>query len=216
MKLIKLTRGFFAKVDDEDYEELSKYKWHFKIGTKNKTGYATRGVQENGKVKFFLMHRQIMGFPEGMVIDHKNHDTLDNRKENLKICSQKENLKNRKIKTLVQFDNRQINNKWRVVIGGKYIASYPTQEEAQKVMDEIYCDEAKQQALIDKRTSNRTSQYKGVKKRKNDRLTNKWEAYYKGKTIGYFPTEQEAYEARKQAELNITDFSKIEQLHLKF
>lgn len=41
------------------------------------------------------MHRLIVGAPTGMDVDHINHDTLDNRKSNLRVCSHSENLRNR-------------------------------------------------------------------------------------------------------------------------
>lgn len=42
------------------------------------------------------MHRMIMNPPDGMVVDHRNGDTLDNRRENLRVCTPKQNLQNRK------------------------------------------------------------------------------------------------------------------------
>lgn len=76
-------------VDYEDFEKISKYSWCV-----SKTGYAVANI--NGKVT--KMHRYILGItnPE-IVIDHINHNTLDNRKNNLRICTNKENSRNAKI-----------------------------------------------------------------------------------------------------------------------
>jgi len=92
MKEIPLTQGKVALVDDEDYERVSGYKWHaFHAG---RTWYARRG---NGGP---LMHRMILRLAKSTPsIDHINHNGLDNRRENLRICSQKDNLGNRR-KTL--------------------------------------------------------------------------------------------------------------------
>ena len=91
MRKIKLTREKEAIIDNEDYKELSKVKWHF-----NSDGYARRGVKRNGKVTTYWMHREIMKTPKGMETDHINGNRLDNRKSNLRICTRAENLRNRK------------------------------------------------------------------------------------------------------------------------
>jgi hypothetical protein len=86
-KSIPLTKGKFALVDDEDYEWLSKEKWCF-------TGrYAIAAGKRKNKPSV-LMHRLIVKTPKGMETDHINHDRLDNRKENLRICTHSENMRN--------------------------------------------------------------------------------------------------------------------------
>ena len=98
MKKIKLTQGKFALVDDEDFERVSQYKWTAEKCSKSENYYA-RNRTINAK-----MHRLIMGVCKSkLVVDHVNHRTLDNRKENLRVCTQKENLRNRKNK----FDKTQ-------------------------------------------------------------------------------------------------------------
>lgn len=90
-KRIELTNGQFAIVDDEDYEYLSQFTWH------NAVGYARRslGYQKGGS-KYIYMHQEIMKTPKGMVTDHINRDRLDNRRENLRICTESENARNYK------------------------------------------------------------------------------------------------------------------------
>ena len=89
MKKIPLTQGKFALVDDDNYEDISKYKWHV-----NKLGYAVRKPYSGGG-KSFYMHREIMKTPDGFCTDHINQDKLDNRKSNLRICLTSENMANR-------------------------------------------------------------------------------------------------------------------------
>lgn len=80
-------------IDDCDYESIKDYKWHI---SKGKTGFYARS---NIKGKKTLMHRYLMNFPQNGV-DHKNSNGLDNRRDNLRNCSQSENLMNlRKRKT---------------------------------------------------------------------------------------------------------------------
>lgn len=92
MKRIKLTKGRYALVDDSDYDELSNYKW---CVIKNlNTFYATSHAYIDDKRTTIRMHRIIMNPPEGMIIDHKNGDGLDNQKSNLRICTYSENSRN--------------------------------------------------------------------------------------------------------------------------
>lgn len=93
MKEIGLTRGVFAVVDDEDYEELSKYSWQARIQTYTGLFRAKR----SGRPKEVDMARQIMNCPDGMEVDHINGDLLDNRRCNLRICTHRENMCNRGI-----------------------------------------------------------------------------------------------------------------------
>jgi len=88
MKEIQLTKGKVTIVDDADFEWLNIHKWHI-----TSSGYAARRVWPEDKI--LLMHRSIMDTPKGMDTDHKNHDTLDNRRENLRVCSRSENNLNR-------------------------------------------------------------------------------------------------------------------------
>ena len=93
---IPLTQGKFATVDITDYEWLSQYKW-FAKKTKSKDDpygqyYAARSQRSNGQVKTIYMHREIMNCPEGMEVDHGNKNKLDNRRENLTVCTKQQNI----------------------------------------------------------------------------------------------------------------------------
>jgi hypothetical protein len=89
-RVIPLTQGKFAIVDAEDYERLSRHKWRV-LKIKGDRFYAARTA--GGKT--ILMHREIMNPPPGMLCDHKNHNTLDNRRSNLRICTAAQNQQNR-------------------------------------------------------------------------------------------------------------------------
>jgi len=90
MKRIKLTQGKHALVDDEDYEELSKYKWHAV-----NTGNHLYARNSNG----VYMHREVMNTPKGKYTDHINHDGLDNRKSNLRVCTNQQNCWNKSLQS---------------------------------------------------------------------------------------------------------------------
>ena len=90
----------YAIVDDEDYEKLLeaiKYKsgkegkWYASRSTID-TVYAMSGDRKKS------IHRIVMNNPKGMDVDHINGDTLDNRKENLRICTRSQNCRNRKLR----------------------------------------------------------------------------------------------------------------------
>lgn len=95
-KQIQLTQGQFALVDDEDFEWLSQWKWQAAWQKNIKSFYAVRTAIKDGKKTTILMHREIMHTPDGMQCDHINHNTTDNRKTELRNCTQQENQINRK------------------------------------------------------------------------------------------------------------------------
>ncbi len=95
MKIIKLTQGKQTIVDDEDYEKLAQHKWY---ATFLKSGYyAMRTAGKNGKRKATYMAREILNAPKGFHTDHINHNTLDNRKRNLRLATVRQNQGNRRI-----------------------------------------------------------------------------------------------------------------------
>jgi len=140
MKKIKLTQGQYALVDDEDFEDLNKYKWIAQYSSCTKTYYVKRhSHRECGKPKHLQMHRVIMNAKKGQVIDHINGNTLDNRKENLRIATYSQNRGNSKryrnntsgYKGVSWNKNRQ---RWEACIGYQnkyiYLGLYTTKEEA--------------------------------------------------------------------------------------
>jgi hypothetical protein len=126
-------KGKFALVDDEDYEELMQYRWF--VSTK---GYVKRGKVLNGKYKDVSLHRFILQAKKGLVIDHINHNKLDNQKANLRQCTNAENMSNMISQTGiskfkgVSFDKKL--NKWRAQICFNYkqknLGSFDTELEA--------------------------------------------------------------------------------------
>ena len=89
---IPLTKNHVALIDDEDFAEVSKHKWTLKETRFKK--YAYRQYLKDGKKVQVLLHRFVSKCPDGMVVDHANGDGLDNRKSNLRVCTQSENLAN--------------------------------------------------------------------------------------------------------------------------
>ena len=145
MKEIQLTQGKVALVDDEDFEWLNQWKWGV-----DKDSYAMREGPRNGEYRTTLkMHRLIAGLikGDGMCVDHINGNKLDNRRENLRVCSRSENQHNQRLSKAntsgfkgVHF--HKATRKWmaRIKISSKikYIGTFDTPEAAH----EAYCKSA--------------------------------------------------------------------------
>lgn len=87
---IPLTKGKFAVIDDDDYDKIAGYKWCFA-----KAGYAASRKKNYGEQ--VLMHRIILNAGKTQSVDHKNGNGLDNRKNNIRLCSHQQNMMNRKM-----------------------------------------------------------------------------------------------------------------------
>ena len=125
-----------TKIDIEELDRIKKYRWNY--GCRNYVRAIVDGKQ-------ILLHRFIINCPEDKVVDHINGDTLDNRKCNLRICTQVDNMKNQKknIRNTSGYKGVSWNKKskaWEVSItqNGKrhYLGMYKDKEEAIKVRKE--------------------------------------------------------------------------------
>lgn len=85
MKIITGNKGEEILVDDDDYDFLNRHNWNV-----NMDGYVTASLG-NVTVK---MHRLVMFCPKGLVVDHVNRNKLDNRKENLRHVTVRQNSMN--------------------------------------------------------------------------------------------------------------------------
>jgi hypothetical protein len=97
MRKIQLSQGKFALVDDEDFEWLNQWKWC--VANYRGYFYAVRSFTENGTNKQVKMHGMVLNVSNPRVfVDHKNLDTLDNRKTNLRKANASQNSANRSAK----------------------------------------------------------------------------------------------------------------------
>lgn len=95
---IPLSKGLFALVDAEDFERVSAFKWTASLESNGRNFYAIRRCyREKRRGIKIRMHRFVLGLPplpnDGLVVDHLNGDTLDNRKANLEIVDHLENMR---------------------------------------------------------------------------------------------------------------------------
>jgi len=222
MKRIKLTQGKYALVDDEDYKQINNYKWRtHKI--KNNL-YATRSIYRNGLGKLIYMHRQILNLTNNKIqADHIDNNGLNNRRKNLRVCTNQENNRNKKK------INKKTSSKYKGVHylkrDSKWIASicidnknynlghYKNEKEAGLIYD-YYARKhfgkfailnftvkkltKKEFEKINNKNFKTSSKYKGIYWEKHK---NKWRATitYNGKRIhlGYFNNEIDAVKSRK-------------------
>lgn len=138
MKQIPLTQGKIALVDDEDYETVNQYKWFaMAVRRKNVVRYwyaATKFGRKN-----VSMHRLLMGI-DGPLVDHKNHDTLDNRRSNLRHATRAQNNQNQRLSTRNKSGYKGViwhKNRWEVYLRlngqSRFVGSSTNKEEAAEI-----------------------------------------------------------------------------------
>lgn len=144
MKKIPLTQGKYALVDDADYEWLSQWRWRVHNKPDGQI-YARTSIKINNKWTTVFMHRLIMKPHPHLEVDHINRNGLDNRRENLRICTRRQNLFNAigKIKSTSKYKGVSWSSgrkKWCVSIfaNGRAInlGRYNNEIEAAKVYDQ--------------------------------------------------------------------------------
>lgn len=127
MKIINLKSGFKILLDDEDFDLVKGFKWHAAIQSNNY--YARTGIKnKDGKWERIEMHRMIMGCSkgDGKIVDHKDRNTLNNQKSNLRFCTIAENVRNRTPRNGRKYLGVRLNkqNTWTASIGYKYKTVY--------------------------------------------------------------------------------------------
>ncbi len=140
MRTISLTQEKVAIVDNDDFEWLSQWKW-CALKSPN-TYYAVRG-----RNPIIQMHRLILNPPAGMETDHINHNGLDNRRRNLRICNKSQNASNSigrsdrrsTFKGVSRVKGRTLKKPWRarITINGqeKHLGYYDFEIDAARAYD---------------------------------------------------------------------------------
>lgn len=221
--------GCTVLIDAEDYEKVKGYRWHLlrkKAEAENLWYFSTTTFLPylNKRASVFL-HRMIMDCKngDGFIVDHKNHNTLDCRKENLRICTAFDNMRSvRKNKRNTSgykgICQNPVTKRWlaRLQIKDNKISmgTYDTPEEAAKAYDrgalfhygefaltnfprEQYTEEdMKNLNQAPRRHLNRnTSGYTGVLWNFDG---NDWKVMYQDHVIGLYKDPYEGHLAREK------------------
>ena len=139
---IPLTQGQVAIIDAEDWELVKGYNWRAVYSKKTRSYYADTVIYWDGKQQGILMHRLIMNAPNEMMVDHRNHNTLDNRKCNLRLCTHAQN----KCNTLKYATNTsgykgvsRNGNKWQANIKVHQVRHYLGTFDTPEIAHAAYC-----------------------------------------------------------------------------
>lgn len=98
-KEIILNQGYTATVDDEDFESVSRFKWCVLNHKRRRYAYCTMQAGRIGGKRLqchMLLHRLIMRPPEGIDVDHKDHDGLNCQRDNMRLATRSQNLQNQR------------------------------------------------------------------------------------------------------------------------
>ena len=143
-------KGKFALVDEGDFARVNKHKWWLRKANRKKRQlpYVYTSKKKNGKSTGILMHRLILKAKEGELVDHINHNTLDNRRCNIRICTASQsNFNLRPKKRTAEIASRYkgvcwhtIGKKWSSYIGKhgkvKYLGLFMEEKDAAKAYNE--------------------------------------------------------------------------------
>ena len=155
MKTIELNNNYTCNIDDEDYNEIKKYHWFTQHN-----GHATYAATHITQDKLMLMHRLILKLKEGEICDHKDHNGLNNQRNNIRQTTSQNNSANqtktrtyKNLPTMSKYKGVSWNRnymKWFSQIGHNhktlYLGIYTSEIEAAKAYDkkalELYGEHA--------------------------------------------------------------------------
>lgn len=152
-----------TKLDNEDFAVFSKYKW--KAHKSSTNWYVRKTVRIKGKWINVTLHRLIMKAPEHLQVHHLNGNTLDNQKQNLRLCSNAENhvgFRRCSIKRSSQYRGvGKAGNKWtaRMMVNYKnvYIGIFDSQLLAAKARDAFAFSLYKDKAFLNIKRDQKTT-----------------------------------------------------------
>ena len=130
-----VSSDLFAVVDSEDFTRVLKFSptWHCKQDAKGRIYAEATYKRPDGNWATIGMHRLILGAPDDMLVDHINHDVLDNRKRNLRIVSHSGNVHNSRGHVNSKSRYKGVSPKgklWRADYGRIYLGCFETEEQA--------------------------------------------------------------------------------------
>ena len=135
MREIRLTQGQVALVDDEDYDEVSKWKW-YAAWQKNSNAFYAR--KRSG-----YLHRFLMGYGKGdtRMVDHRDRNPLNNQRSNLRASNHVQNAGNQDVRKGNKSGYKGVywhirDNIWIATCGKRHLGSFKDKKDAAKAYDE--------------------------------------------------------------------------------
>ncbi|MFH1369974.1 MAG: HNH endonuclease [Planctomycetota bacterium] len=158
VRFIHIKKFRFAIVDPYDYDRLRRYKW--RINRSNRTFYAFCTLSQGPilRPQVLWMHHLVLPPPDGLLVDHRNHNGLDNRRSNLRLATHSENIQNaRKTKSKtssrykgVDFVKTTGKYRARIAVADKrlFLGSFSSELDAAKAYDEAAIEYFKEYACL--------------------------------------------------------------------
>lgn len=143
-KLIPLTQGKFAIVDDEDYERVSEFKWYVHRKKNESTEYARAKKTVDKKQYMLVLHRFVLMLKSGDgQVDHINRNGLDCRKSNLRKCTKSQNAANSKTRKPFRYKGVRYDGKYKKTYSvrithnykSEYVGRFDNEEDAARAYD---------------------------------------------------------------------------------
>lgn len=91
---VPLTRGQFSLIDAGDAPAVAGLYWRALWNRDTRTYYAA--AWQGSHRRLILLHRLLLDAPAGVQVDHANHDTLNNRRTNIRLATRSQNARNRR------------------------------------------------------------------------------------------------------------------------
>jgi hypothetical protein len=141
MKEITLTQGKVALVDDDIYDYINQWKWHFHPGSGRGRCYARRRAGKHRVLMHRVIFESVMSIPFCFDVDHIDCDGLNNSFSNLRLATRSHNNANGRKRLSCSSSYKGVNwlksrGKWRVRVKHFHIGCFVNEIDAARAYDE--------------------------------------------------------------------------------
>jgi hypothetical protein len=163
MKVLALSKGFCALLDDDDHDRLAHLGWRYRADNNGKPGYVVRNVKIDGKWRYEYLHRHLMDPPPKHECIFLNHNHLDCRRSNLKVVNTSAARRHHRVRQEsqtgikgVRYDRRSkgwqatiTDDEGRVTFLGAYSTAQKAKDEYEQRFKEMFPDLPSPYAQLD-------------------------------------------------------------------